>query len=261
MIFRNWILQNFPFLEDDFDALTDYELFCKMLEYVKGFAKDNEEFKKQLADFENYFNNLDVQEEVNNKLDEMAQDGTLENIIAEYLQLETLWVYDNIEEMKNATNLSNGMTVKTNGFYSKFDNGGNFYTIRNVTTEDVIDNMTIFALDNNLLVAEIIPKNSTLSTSQLGFVENENNTSKFNLLSNIINKYNIKNVIIDKDYIIDDTVTLTNLNNINFEFKNLITATSYTDSEKPVFELSVCSNIIINGFNIILISVYVINIF
>ena len=47
MIFRNWILENFPFLEDDFDALTDYQLFCKMMEYVKQFAKDNEEFKKQ----------------------------------------------------------------------------------------------------------------------------------------------------------------------------------------------------------------------
>jgi len=57
MNFRNWILQNFPLLEDDFDALTDYELFCKMLEYIKGFAKDNEEFKKQLEIYENYFNN------------------------------------------------------------------------------------------------------------------------------------------------------------------------------------------------------------
>lgn len=31
----NYILQNFPFLEDDFDALTDYELFSKMVGYVK----------------------------------------------------------------------------------------------------------------------------------------------------------------------------------------------------------------------------------
>lgn len=35
MIFRNWVLQNFPFLEGDFDALTDYELFSKMVGYVK----------------------------------------------------------------------------------------------------------------------------------------------------------------------------------------------------------------------------------
>ena len=41
-MFRNWVIGNFPFLENDFDALTDYELFCKMLEYVKEFAKDND---------------------------------------------------------------------------------------------------------------------------------------------------------------------------------------------------------------------------
>lgn len=32
---NNYILQNFPFLENDFDALTDYELFSKMVGYVK----------------------------------------------------------------------------------------------------------------------------------------------------------------------------------------------------------------------------------
>ena len=31
----NYILQNFPFLENDFDALTDYELFSLMVGYVK----------------------------------------------------------------------------------------------------------------------------------------------------------------------------------------------------------------------------------
>lgn len=79
--FRNWVLQTFPFLEDDFDALTDYELFCKMMEYVKKFAKDNEDFNKRLTDLENYINNLDLQDEVNKKLDEMATDGTLDEII------------------------------------------------------------------------------------------------------------------------------------------------------------------------------------
>ena len=30
-ILKNNILENFPYLEDDFDALTDYELFCKLI--------------------------------------------------------------------------------------------------------------------------------------------------------------------------------------------------------------------------------------
>lgn len=42
---NNYILENFPFLEDDFDALTDYELFSKMVGYVKEL---NNFFKNEL---------------------------------------------------------------------------------------------------------------------------------------------------------------------------------------------------------------------
>ena len=84
-MFRNFALQNFPFLENDFDAMTDYELFCKMVEYMKkslekvdGFQLQINKFSEELKYFENYFENLDVTEEVNNKLDEMVEDGTME---------------------------------------------------------------------------------------------------------------------------------------------------------------------------------------
>ena len=87
MNFRNWILQNFPLLEDDFDALTDYELFTKMCSYVLEYSKDNEEMKAKITEFQTYFDNLDVQEEVNNKLDEMAQSGELTELITYYLEL------------------------------------------------------------------------------------------------------------------------------------------------------------------------------
>ena len=40
----------------------------------------------QLHDYvEHYFDNLDVQNEINNKLDEMAENGTLENLIGKYI--------------------------------------------------------------------------------------------------------------------------------------------------------------------------------
>ena len=88
MIFRNWVLENFPFLEDDFDALTDYELFCKMVEYMRKSLEHIEtydskfvEFNDRLTALEHYFDNLDLQDEVNNKLDEMVEDGTLAEII------------------------------------------------------------------------------------------------------------------------------------------------------------------------------------
>ena len=36
---KNNVLQNFPYLEDDFDALTDYELFSKMTKRVNEIYK------------------------------------------------------------------------------------------------------------------------------------------------------------------------------------------------------------------------------
>lgn len=164
--FRNWVLQTFPFLEDDFDALTDYELFCKMMEYVKKFAKDNEDFNKRLTDLENYINNLDLQDEVNTKLDEMAQDGTLENLIGQYIQLMTTYTYNNVAEMKNATNLVNGSFARTSGFYSYNDGGGAYYKIRQVTNDDIIDEMFIIELKDNLLVAELLY--DKLNVKQIG---------------------------------------------------------------------------------------------
>lgn len=113
--FRRFVLQNFPFIEQDFDALTDYELICKVIEYLNQVITSQNEVVAEVGRFEtdvnneintfetnitnnfnrleglfnelqsfvdNYFDNLDVQEEINNKLEQMAEDGTLEELIA-----------------------------------------------------------------------------------------------------------------------------------------------------------------------------------
>ena len=38
--FRGWVLENFPFMENDFDALTNYQVFCKIIEYINNIIKD-----------------------------------------------------------------------------------------------------------------------------------------------------------------------------------------------------------------------------
>lgn len=86
--FKWYVIQNFPFIEADFDAITNYQLFCKVVEYLNK-TIDNmnltgeqmENVTNAMIELQNYVNNLDLQNEVNNKLDEMATDGTLANII------------------------------------------------------------------------------------------------------------------------------------------------------------------------------------
>lgn len=89
--FKRCVLQNFPFIEADFDALTNYGLLCKVVEYLnKVIASQNEvqgvteeivtAFNNLYDYVKNYFDNLDIQDEVNKKLDEMFEDGTLTEI-------------------------------------------------------------------------------------------------------------------------------------------------------------------------------------
>ena len=78
----NYILQNFPFLENDFDALTDYELFSKMVGYVK--------------ELNNFFIN-DLEQNIQKYIDE-----NLDNILMNAMYdstTETLRLYH--EEVNN----------------------------------------------------------------------------------------------------------------------------------------------------------------
>ena len=90
--FKWYVLENFPFIEADFDALTNWQLFCKLGKEINKIINSvnvsGEQVETLTTAFNNlqnyvnnYFDNLDVQEEINNKLDEMIQDGTIANIL------------------------------------------------------------------------------------------------------------------------------------------------------------------------------------
>lgn len=79
------------------DAMTYYECLAYLVKYLEETVipavNENAEALTELQQYyiqlksyvENYFTNLDVQEEINNKLDIMAEDGTLERLIGEYI--------------------------------------------------------------------------------------------------------------------------------------------------------------------------------
>lgn len=94
--FKWFIIENFPYIEEDFDALTNWQLFCKLgKEMNKIIEKCNltgaqvenltNAFNSLKAYVDNYFENLDVQDEIDNKLDEMVESGEFDNILAEYI--------------------------------------------------------------------------------------------------------------------------------------------------------------------------------
>lgn len=85
--FRFWCQKTLPLVYDD--SLSYYELLCKVVDYLNKTMSDVRglgEAYNTLESFVNdYFENLDVQEEINNKLDAMVASGQLQDMIDNYL--------------------------------------------------------------------------------------------------------------------------------------------------------------------------------
>ena len=159
--FKWFVLENFPFIEADYDALTEWQIFCKLGKEINKIINSTNILGTQvetLTDYvKNYFDNLDVQDEINNKLNEMTEDGTLQEIITSYLNVKGILAFNTVLDMKNATNIIDGSFVKTYGNLLYNDGKGEFYKIRQIINTDVVDNVNIISLKNPNLVAELIP--------------------------------------------------------------------------------------------------------
>lgn len=142
--FRRFVLQNFPFIEQDFDALTDYQLICKVIEYLNTVINSQNQVIDQVSALtdgfdelqslvdnlqsyvDNYFENLDVQDEVNHKLDEMVEDGTFARLVEEYFP-NKLDDYSDSNRVSLGSNLltDSSLWVTNNGWT---ENSSNSFT-------------------------------------------------------------------------------------------------------------------------------------
>lgn len=135
-------------------------MFNKLSKNTKETVEDYINQFNELHDYvHDYFDNLDVQEEINNKLDAMVEAGTLQEIIAAYLNSKALFGFDNVASMKSATNLIDGSYARTLGYYTKNDGGGALYKIRTITNDDVVDDKFIIEMDDDTLIAELVKDN------------------------------------------------------------------------------------------------------
>ena len=208
-IFTNYIFKAIPLAFDE--SMSYYETLCGILALLKTqieVINNNADVIIELEDFvNNYFNNLDIQEEINNKLDEMAQDGTLEEIISQYIELKSLLCYDNVNSMKNATNIVEGSYLKTLGYYNKNDGGNAIYKARQITNEDVVDDALLIALNDENLVAEFISFNNNIYAKQFGCIGDGKTDDTINLQKFF--NCNIKNHILNNvTYLIDGDLTI-----------------------------------------------------
>ena len=172
--FKWFLLENFPFIEADFDALTNWQLFCKLGKEMNKIINSENTLGTQMENVtnafielqnyvNNYFTNLDVQQEINNKLDAMVEDGTLDQIIQQYLNSSAIWGFDTVQDMKNATNLINGSYAKTLGYYKINDGGEATYKITNTVSETEYKEEL-----KNGLFATLLIDNDSVNVHQFG---------------------------------------------------------------------------------------------
>lgn len=162
------------------DSMSYYECIAWLVQYLEKTVipaiNNNAQAVAELQELyielkkyvDEYFDNLDVQEEINNKLDQMADDGTLADIIADYVQLRAILSYNTVAEMAAAENLYDGSFAETYGYYVKGDAGNAKYKVRTITNDDVVDGRTIIALADDNLVAEYIPQGTSVYVKQFG---------------------------------------------------------------------------------------------
>lgn len=94
-LFTNYIFKAIPLAFDE--SMSYYETLCGLLNYLQNTiiptVNNNADAVSELQSLyeelksyvDNYFTNLDVQEEINNKLDAMVEDGTLTTLISNYI--------------------------------------------------------------------------------------------------------------------------------------------------------------------------------
>lgn len=154
---------------------------------------------------DNYFDNLDVQEEINNKLDEMAEAGTLQEIITSYIQSNVTWTFDTVADMKAATNLVDGSYARTLGFHTVNDGGGALYRITNTGTANEMDVIAVDSLYANL-VAEL-----PVCVNKLG-AYGDNTHNDYDVINYALSTY--KSIsLLRETYLIASTLTIASSNN------------------------------------------------
>lgn len=239
------------------ESMSYYEQILSLLHYLKDevmpVINNNAEavvelqnLFNELKDYvDNYFDNLDIQEEVDNKLEEMYENGQLQSLIEEFIELSVTFTYNTVAEMKEASNLVNGSFVKTNGFYEYNDGGSALYKVRTLINTDVVDEILLIALDDPTLVAELMIQDE-MNVKQYGAKDDnttDNSTSFIKAFNNIKSVLNIYG----NTFKLVSGVALTEKNNLTINFNAKLHMASSSEAGTGCITLRGCKNIEINN--------------
>lgn len=132
--FRYWCQKVLPLVYDD--SLSYYELLCKVVDYLNKTMEDVETLHGDVTNLHNayvklqsyvnnYFSTLDVQQEINKKLDELFSSGELDNLFVLYSKRTNIHKISfsvNYDDVLKVTSVDNIKDVIKNYYLSGCSN-------------------------------------------------------------------------------------------------------------------------------------------
>ena len=238
------------------DSMTYYECLAWLVNFIQNTviptvnnnAEAVEELQNAFVTLKNYvdayFDNLDLQEEVNNKLDQMAEDGTLQEMITEYIQSSVAWTFSSLTDALSATNLINGSYVHILGYNSISDGGDGYFYVRNKTTNEIEDEMFTYSYSDTLML-ELVD-NGTISTNQCG-IFGDNSTDQTSKLQQFFAHDTENYIVKEGNYLVSGNLSLTSNSHISFEPDANIEFTGSSENYFVLYMLNKNNIIIDNG--------------
>ena len=133
--FKGWVLENFPFIEEDMEAIDNYQLLCKIVEYMNKIADSENDLSSK------YYELVDGFEELKNYVDAYLTglDEVKEAIILINNSLDALTLKVN----KNTQDISDNYTYLYNLIGETYDSLKTYVDNQVLILNNKIDNIQI----------------------------------------------------------------------------------------------------------------------
>lgn len=123
--FKIWCLDNFPFMEDDIKALDNYQIMCKLYEYIKNIAGDVANISKEYSEL------IAGYEELKQYVDEYLED--LDEVKAAIIVIN-----EQLDALTSQTNANTTRIEQVNSSLTTLINN-NFNILKEYIDNQVID--------------------------------------------------------------------------------------------------------------------------
>ena len=182
-------------------------MYAKVNELVASVNNMDKVIKQYIDYIDNYFANLDVQEEINNKLDDMADSGELTEYIAQYANLPCIHAYATIADMALSENLVDGSYARAMSKTVAGTGDGFYYKIRDIEEGDDPDGENLVAIGDTLVAEKIPDASIDAILEDLAEIPGAISDVADALENDIDNKYNKSDNLSLQNYLIYDMST------------------------------------------------------